>query len=177
MQTLRHADNLQDFGAKFQARLLAVARAHDLLTRRHWENAPLESLAGEVLAPLTGAAQPRVTIDGPYFDVSPRAALSLTMAFSELATNAVKHGALASENGTLSLQWHLRQEPDGQVLSLHWQERGGAPVMPPARRGFGMRLMERCIEADLRGVFDLVFEPQGVSCRMLIPVASCATHE
>jgi two-component sensor histidine kinase len=176
VQTVRHADGLQDFIGKFQARLLGVARAHDLLTKRHWENAPLGSLAAEVLAPLTGAAQPRVAIDGPSFDLSPRAALSLTMALSELATNAVKYGALSSEKGTLSLQWHLRQESDSTTLNLEWQELGGPPVSPPTRRGFGLRLMERCIEADLRGVFDLVFEPSGVRCRMTIPVSSCATH-
>jgi PAS domain S-box-containing protein len=177
MQTVRHADSLQDFVGKFQARLLAVAAAHDLLTKRHWEKAPLGSLAAEVLAPLTGAANPRVTIDGPCFDLSPRAALSLTMALSELATNAVKYGALSSESGTLSLRWQLRQEPDGTALSLEWLERGGPSVAPPTRRGFGARLMERCIEADLRGVFDLVFEPSGVCCRMTIPVSSCATHD
>jgi PAS domain S-box-containing protein len=177
MQTMRHADSLQDFIGKFQARLLAVARAHDLLTRRHWENVPLGALAAEVLAPVTGAVQPRVTIDGPPFDLSPRAALSMTMALSELATNAVKYGALSSENGTLSLRWNLRQEPDdGATLSLEWQEREGPSVTPPTRRGFGARLMERCIEADLRGVFDLVFEPSGVRCHMTIPVSSCATH-
>jgi PAS domain S-box-containing protein len=176
IQTVRHAESLQDFIGKFQARLLAVAAAHDLLTKRHWEKAPLGSLAAEVLAPLTGTAHPRVTIGGPSFDLSPRAALSLTMALSELATNAVKYGALSSENGALSLRWNLLQEPDGAVLSVEWQERGGPPVTPPARRGFGMRLMERCIEADLRGALDLVFEPNGVCCRMTFPVSSCATH-
>ena len=177
MQTVRHADSLQDFIGKFQARLVSVARAHDLLTKRHWENAPLGALAAEVLAPLTGAAQPRVAIDGPSLEISPRAALSLTMALSELATNAVKYGALSSENGTLSLRWHLREDPDGTSLNLAWQESGGPSVLPPTRRGFGLRLMERCIEADLRGVFDLVFEPSGVCCRMTIPLSSCATHD
>jgi PAS domain S-box-containing protein len=177
MQTARHAESLQDFVSKFQARLLAVARAHDLLTKRHWQAAPLGSLATEVLAPLTGAAQERVTIDGPAIDLTPRAALSLTMALSELATNATKYGALASEHGTLSLLWGLRPDADGRAtLNLEWQERGGPPVKPPTRRGFGARLMERCIEGDLGGVFDLGFEPEGVCCRMAIPISSSVAN-
>lgn len=177
VQTARHAETPQDFVGKFQARLLALAHAHDLLTKRHWENAPLRLLANEVLAPLTAAAQERVTIAGPAIDLSPRAALSLTMALSELATNAAKYGALSAAQGTLSVVWDIRQEPSGEMtLSLHWQERGGPPVTPPTRRGFGARLMERCIEADLRGQFDLVFDPAGVCCRMVIPVSSCVAH-
>lgn len=177
VQTARHAEDLQDFVGKFQARLLAVARAHDLLTQRHWEDAPLGSLAREILAPLAGAAQGRVTVDGASLDLSPRAALSLTMALSELATNAAKYGALSSERGTLSVHWDLRQDSEGsRMLHLEWQERGGPPVKPPTRRGFGARLMERCIETDLKGLFDLAFEPDGVCCRMTIPVSRCAVH-
>lgn len=177
MQTARHADSLQDFIGKFQARLMALSRAHDLLTRRHWEHAPLGSLAREVLEPLTGASRERVTIDGPSIDLSPRAALSLTMALSELATNATKYGALSMDGGTLSVIWNLEQMPNGATaLDFKWQERGGPKVQPPTRRGFGARLMERCIEADLRGTFDLAFEPMGVDCRMTIPISSCTGH-
>lgn len=177
MQTARHAENLQDFVAKFQARLLAVARAHDLLTKRHWEAAPLGSLAGEVLAPVIGAAQGQVTIDGHSIDLSPRAALSLTMALGELATNAAKYGALSTAHGTLSVRWHLEQSVEGRsMLNLEWQERGGPRVSPPTRRGFGARLMERCIETDLGGSFDLAFETEGVSCRMAIPLSNCVAN-
>lgn len=176
MQTLRHAESLADFASKFQARLLAVARAHDLLTKRHWENAPLRPLAAELLAPLTGAAQARVTIEGPAIDLTPRAALSLTMALSELATNAAKYGALSSENGTLAVRWNLVAEPEDTKLSLEWRERGGPRVNPPTRRGFGVRLMERCVVTDLDGTLDLAFESSGVCCRMTIPLSNCAAH-
>jgi two-component sensor histidine kinase len=175
-QTARHAENPRDFVDKFQARLMALARAHDLLTKRHWECAPLGSLAEEVLAPLAGAAQGQVTIEGPAIDLSPRAALSLTMALSELGVNAAKYGALSSAEGTLSVRWHLQQELGATQLSLQWQERGGPLVTPPTRRGFGTRLMERCVETDLGGTFDLVFDPSGVCCRVVVPVANCAAN-
>lgn len=176
LQTVRHAAGLPDFATKFQARLLALARAHDLLTKRHWEAAPLDALATEILAPLAGAAQSRVSLEGDAFELAPRAALSLTMALGELATNATKYGALSTEAGTLAVKWRLDGAADAAILIVEWQERDGPTVMPPTRRGFGVRLMERCIETDLGGQFDLAFEPSGVRCRMTMPVVGCAAH-
>jgi PAS domain S-box-containing protein len=172
-QTARHAEGLDDFLHRFEARLLALARAHDLLTKRHWEDTPLDSLARDVLTPLAGEAAKRIVIDGPSVNLNSRAALSLTMALNELATNAVKYGALSSETGSLSLAWSLQEEFGIQPrLILEWRERGGPVVRPPTRRGFGTRLMERCIERDLGGEFDLAFEPNGVCCRIAIAVGA-----
>jgi PAS domain S-box-containing protein len=170
-QTARHAENLQDFVSRFEMRLLALSRAHDLLTKRHWEHAPLASLAQEVLSPLIGNLAERVQIYGPSVDLNPQAALSLTMAFNELATNATKYGSLSSTMGTLSLGWHLRRAAERTILDIKWRERGGPSVTPPVRQGFGTRLMQRCVEQDLAGEFDLTFEADGVSCRMSFPVA------
>lgn len=176
-QTARHAESLPDFVGKFQNRLLAVARAHDLLTKRHWEAASLASLAHEVLAPMASSAQDRMSMAGPAIDLTPRAALSLTMALSELATNAAKYGALSSEHGRLSVVWQLREDSEGvRTLTIEWLEQDGPPVKPPTRRGFGGRLMERCIEGDLGGVFDLSYEPKGVRCLMVVPLSRCAAH-
>jgi two-component sensor histidine kinase len=169
-QSARHAESLDDFSQRFETRLLALSSAHDLLTQRHWEHAPLDTLAREVLMALAGEAAERIVIDGPAVDLDPRVALSLTMALNELVTNAVKYGALSSEAGSLSLVWRLDRESHPTMLNFEWREQGGPPVSPPARRGFGSRLMERCIERDLGGDFDLAFEPTGVSCRMTIPV-------
>lgn len=169
-QTARHADDLQDFVRRFEARLLALARAHDLLTERHWDHAPLASLARQVLLPLTGEPGDRVHIAGSDVHLDPRTALCLTLAISELATNAIKHGALSCPAGTLKLAWHLDTKGDHARLDIDWQESGGPPVMPPERRGFGTRLMERCIERDLGGDVDLAFHPSGVHCRLSFPV-------
>lgn len=177
-QTARHSDDPREFVGKFQSRLMAVARAHDLLTRRHWEEAPFGPLAMEVLSPVANAAHGRVTIDGPSIDLTPRAALSLTMTLNELATNAAKYGALSSENGALSVLWHIHEKLEGvKTLNILWQESGGPSVTPPTRRSFGTRLMERSIENDLGGVFDLAFAAEGVCCRMTIPIARCVPHD
>jgi PAS domain S-box-containing protein len=165
-QTARHANGLEDFSRRFEARLLALSRAHDLLTRRHWEGASLDSLTREVLMAMAGNAARHVEIGGPVVDLDSRAALSLTMVLNELATNAIKYGALSSEGGMLSVAWRLEGSRLQPRLILEWRERGGPPVAPPTRRGIGTRLMERCIERDLGGQLDLAFEPSGVVCRI-----------
>lgn len=174
-QTARHASDLGDFLQRFEARVLALSRAHDLLTKRYWKDTPLDGLAGEVLMPLMEGAASRVTIAGPAADLDPRTALSLTVVLNELATNAIRHGALSSNAGTLSLSWHLIYETGSAPrLNLDWQEHGGPRVETPIRRGVGSRLMERCIERDLGGAIDVAFEPAGVTCRISIPLHGSA---
>ena len=172
-QTARYAESLDDFVHRFEERLLALSRAHDLLTRRHWENAPLDTLAREVLVPLVGDAVDRLMIGGDPIELDARNALSMTMTLNELATNAIKYGAFSSQKGRLSITWRIRDDSNAQpTLTLEWRELGGPPVMPPTRRGIGSRLMERCIERDLAGALDLAFEPSGVFCRISIPIGS-----
>jgi two-component sensor histidine kinase len=171
-QTARHSDNLQDFSKRYESRLVGLARAHDLLTTRHWEDAPLDFLAGEVLAPVSTSFGDRVRIAGPSIPLPPRAALSLTMALTELATNATKYGALSFETGTLELTWQIREATTQPTLDLLWQESGGPSVHAPTRRGFGTRLVERCIERDLSGELDLVFDSQGLRCQIVIPLGT-----
>ncbi|RUX13062.1 PAS domain S-box protein, partial [Mesorhizobium sp. M2A.F.Ca.ET.037.01.1.1] len=135
VQTARHSESLEGFGQRFQSRLLGLARAHDLLTKRRWEDAPLDFLARELLDPISGASGDRVEIHGPAAMLDPKTALNLTMVLNELATNAAKYGALSSASGTLSLSWQLSEGPDLNRLELLWQELGGPPVQAPTRRG------------------------------------------
>jgi PAS domain S-box-containing protein len=171
LQTARHSESIEDFTGRFEKRLIGLAHAHDLLTVRHWQDAPLEYLAEQVLRPIGGGSNERLHVEGPSVLLDPRTALSLTMALGELATNAAKYGAFSSEAGALSLTWQVREEAGRSLLEMVWQERGGPPVQAPARRGFGTRLIERCIERDLNGELDLVFEPQGICCRASIPLS------
>jgi len=167
-QTARHAADLQEFLPTFTGRLLALARAHDLLTQRNWQDAPFEKLVHDIIAPVSGG---RIVTGGPHVDLDARTALSITMVLNELLTNAAKYGALSVPDGSVSFTWRLGDgERRRDVLQCEWRERGGPPVTPPKRRGFGTRLMERCIEQDLAGEFDLVFEPEGIRCRMVFPV-------
>jgi len=92
--------------------------------------------------------------------VSPRAALALALAFHELSTNAAKYGALSNDDGRISISWRTGE---GR-LRIEWKETGGPAVSEPTRRGFGSRLIERGLGADLGGSASLGFEPDGVKC-------------
>jgi PAS domain S-box-containing protein len=164
-QTLRHMPSPDDFESSFTSRLVALSRAHDLLTAENWEGAPLRSVLAHELAP-HGSAAERIELDGPQVELGPRTALSLAMAFHELATNAAKYGALSAEGGRLSVFW---SQENGRLL-LTWAETGGPAVEPPSRRGFGSRLIERSITHELRGELDVDYAPQGLRCRLTVPL-------
>ncbi|MGP4689284.1 PAS domain-containing sensor histidine kinase [Agrobacterium pusense] len=170
-QTARHAESAPDLYEKLEARLLSLSRAHDLLTQRHWENAPLDSLVKEILSPINSGGSERIRIEGPPTYVSTREALNLTMVLNELATNAVKYGALSVEGGRVVIDWAVEPQGGTKRLLLTWREAGGPAVTPPTRRGLGSRLMERCIERDLGGELDPAFFPEGLVCRISIPFA------
>jgi two-component sensor histidine kinase len=166
-QTVKHAQDLQDFSTKFEGRVISLARAHDLLTKRSWISAPLRSLIQDIVAPY-GKGEDQLRISGPALDLSPRAALSLTMVVSELVTNAAKYGSLSTPAGRLSVQWGISSD---HTLVIEWLEQSGPMVNAPTRRGFGTRLIQRCVERDLDGSLDLRFEDTGVHCRMILPLS------
>lgn len=156
-QTLKGDLGLAEARARFEARLMALSRAHNLLTDQNWSGASLVNVVRDAVAHL---APERVQMSGSPIWLAPRAALALALALHELGTNAVKYGALSVDGGTVDIDWRV----DGDRLRLTWKERGGPPVEPPARSGFGTRLIERGISADLGGTALLHFEPDGLAC-------------
>ena len=168
-QTLRNGDTVARAREAFTARLMALAHAHDLLTRQGWEGAHLEEVITTTLAPHLDGAEGRLTLNGPAVRLPPKTALSLSMALHELATNASKYGALANDSGKVTVIW---QVTDGLPprLAMRWQESGGPPVKPPERKGFGSRLIERGLAAELGGDVRLHFEPSGVICTIDAPM-------
>ncbi|WP_244913944.1 sensor histidine kinase, partial [Methylobacterium frigidaeris] len=133
-----------------------------------WEGAELAEVVKDALAPLDGPGAPsRFAIGGPTLLLPPRIALSIAMALHELATNAVKYGALSVPAGQVTLSWSVAE---GR-LALRWQERGGPPVVPPTRTGFGSRLIERSLARELDGTVSLSFPPEGVVCTIVAPLA------
>jgi two-component sensor histidine kinase len=150
-----------------------LSKAHDQLTRHHWESADLRELVTGSLAPYAGAE--RVTLRGEDVVLRPRAVLTLAMAFHELATNAAKYGALSVPGGRVEIGW--RPVPleggDGRgLLQIEWTEQGGPAVSEPGRRGFGSKLIEGGVVNELGGSARLVFAPQGLRCEVLIPLES-----
>lgn len=138
-QSIRQSGSLEDFGMRFNERLGALARLHDVLVQEEWRGASLHTIAQSQIAPFAGN---RCRLEGPQIIVRPDVAQVLSMVFHELATNAAKHGALSTSEGTVSLTWMLTTEGRNR-LSIQWQEMNGPLVLPPQRRGFGSIVIER----------------------------------
>jgi len=162
-QTLRNADTTEEARSAMESRLLALSRAHDVLTRENWEGAGLLEIVSEAMAPFRHERENRVHMEGPDVRLSPRMALAVAMALQELATNAVKYGALSNEAGVVRIAWSVNHQ-GGWRLHLTWTEENGPPVEPPKRRGFGTRLIERSLAQDLDGAAGIDFAPKGIVC-------------
>lgn len=150
----------------FEERLMALAWAYEILTREHWSGALLSEVIERTMAPHMDRAANRLALDGPSLWLTPNQAISLALALHELATNAVKYGALSTEAGRIAVRWLVQERGGSRRLDLEWRESGGPPVSPPERRGFGSRLIERSLSGELRGSVTLSFEPMGLVCRV-----------
>lgn len=170
-QTARNSETVEAFRQAFLARVIALSHTHDALTRGRFEGADLRDLLDRELAPY-GAD--RIALRGGEVRLPPRVAVALGMVFHELATNAAKHGALSAPAGHLDVAWWTEPGDGGdaspRALALDWIEEGGAPVSPPARRGFGFRLIERSVRRDLGGEARLDFRPEGLRGHIRIPL-------
>jgi PAS domain S-box-containing protein len=162
VQTLRGADDLAVAREAFLQRLTTLAAAHDILTREQWEGVGMAEVSRAVLDALDGACA-RVDFDGPKVRLTPKAALAVSMALHELGANALKYGALRQDGGRVRLEWRP-DLADPEKLTIRWTEQGGPPVTPPARRGFGSRLLERGLAAELGGRVEMDFAPGGLRC-------------
>jgi PAS domain S-box-containing protein len=147
----------------FDARLLSLASAHDLLTSNSWEGAKLPDVVDQALLHL---GRQQVDVRGPEVWLTPQQALSLSMALHELTTNAVKYGALSTSAGRVTIQWRRA----GAEVHFSWRERGGPRVAEPTQRGFGSRLLEQSLASDLQGEVTLNFAPDGLSCDITFPL-------
>jgi two-component sensor histidine kinase len=112
----------------------------------------------------------RVRTEGPPVRMAPTAAVTVNLAFHELATNAVKYGALSVQTGRVDVSWRIdRTDRARPMVEINWVERGGPPVRPPAKRGFGSRLIERGLVSEFSAEVRLDFAPEGVECQMRLP--------
>ena len=173
-QTAGSTANPKDFSIAFEGRLIALSKAHDQLTRHHWENAELRELLSGSLAPYAATAPERVVLRGEDLVLRPREVLTLAMAVHELTTNAAKYGALSLSGGSVEVRWEPLQTDSRKMLRLEWRESGGPQVKAPTRRSFGSRLIEGSIRAELNGTAQLTYAPEGLRCEMLIPWIAAA---
>jgi two-component system CheB/CheR fusion protein len=140
-----------EFDVAFSARVEALARSHDLMARGAWRGTTLRDLIEAQLAPFN--AEPRCTIEGPDVPVSASAAQYLGMAMHELATNALKHGALRSDAGRIRVSW-ATVGAGAPELSLAWAESGVPAAQPAESAGFGTKVLMQLTPAALSGRSD-----------------------
>jgi two-component sensor histidine kinase len=145
----------------FEGRIQNLAASHDLLTERDWLPTTIGEVIERALRPFYSEAA--FTIRGPAFSVLPKTAVSLSLGLHELATNAVKHGALTAAEGEVVVEWSLH---DDGSFKLIWTERGGPPVNAPKRRGFGTRMIETGLAMELGGTVRITFGNPGLVCEM-----------
>ncbi len=159
--TARRATSVEEFGAQFQARLMALSETHNLLTAQGWEQATLRDLLEKELRPYSPE---QFRLQGPDVILGPAQALAMGMILHELVTNAAKHGALSVSGGSVLVAW---TEADANGLNvLDWLERDGPAVTAPTRSGFGSRLISTSVRGDLDGVADMDWTPGGLRAQL-----------
>lgn len=159
-QTAKRTTSLESFLSNFAGRLKSMGAANELLTAARWRGAAIAHLAA---AELGGLAPGQTRWEGPELFLTPRAANALSLALHELATNAVKFGALSTETGRVDLRWTTLA---GGGFELIWSESGGPPVSPPARNGFGSTLLAQVTGRELNGHVEPEFRAGGVRVRI-----------
>ena len=174
-QTLRTTETPEAFRDAFEGRIMALSHTHDLLTEQNWEGASLREIFDFELEAF--AARDRIGFD--YVrdqQLSPKATVALGMAVHELATNALKYGALSVPGGAVRVVWELEPCPkpvgtdEDPCLRLTWTETGGPPVVSPTRHGFGVRLLEKGLAGELSAQVSLAYDSLGLVCTMRLPI-------
>jgi two-component sensor histidine kinase len=168
-QTARTSKSIADLASKYQARVLAMANAHRLITEGGWQSIPIKELIYVVLGPYID----RASLDGPNIDLEPDPVFNLSAALHELAANAIKHGSLSRSKGQLDLRWSVERMQRGMTLTLDWVEKNGPPARRPRKVGFGSRLIDLVIERQLNGEVTRTFSRKGLSAKLVVPL----THE
>ena len=158
-QTMRSGDVQQ-----FESRLMALARCHDLLVEEKWEGAPIEALISAQLKPFAETSD-RIDAAGPSIMLHPEAAQNIGLALHELATNAMKYGALSSPDGRVAIRWNIDDRQAQKVFQFYWEESGGPAVSLPAHEGFGHKFLKRLSKETANAEVSLMFARDGLRWR------------
>jgi two-component sensor histidine kinase len=170
VQTFRESGSPAEAKAKFEGRLIALGHAHDALSDEKWKAARLWEIVENVLEPYGATDRERLHLSGPEISVAPRTALMLSMVLHELATNAAKYGALSNDAGEIFISWTPDKSDGFNAVRLIWKERGGPPVQPASRKGFGSQLIQDGFAGQLGGSATLDWQPAGLTCTLRCPL-------
>ena len=168
-QTFRQASLPTPAVDVFNQRLSALSLAHDALSRENWSGASLADIVRQGLM-ICGEGNERVVVDGPPVTLPVNATVSLVMVLHELATNAMKYGALSGDKGEVRVLWNV--DDAGEWLTMTWRESDGPKVTKPTRKGFGSRLVNEAVPRQLSGTVQTDYDPDGVRCTIAIPLVA-----
>ncbi|CAO4157186.1 HWE histidine kinase domain-containing protein [Methylorubrum extorquens] len=170
--TVRSSPSVAEFNQAFSGRIASLAKTHALITEDVFQAASFEGLLRAELSPYDQDG--RITLEGPAVVLPSELAVPVGMALHELTTNALRHGALAEPGGRLAVTWWVEEGAEGRGLRWDWNEHDGPPVAPPAREGFGSKLLNRVLIAQAAAEVYVGYEPDGVhvSVRLPLPQAS-----
>lgn len=165
---LSKADDVESYRQAISSRIQSLSRTHSLLAGSRWEGSSLTKLVSEELAPFLRSS--RIRISGDDVHLSPTTTQDVALILHELATNAVKYGALSVQSGELSVAWRHAESDDCRLLKLDWKESGGPPVKPPERLGFGSALVEATLGAQMRGSAQFSWHAEGLQVELAFPL-------
>ncbi|MBR1160872.1 CheR family methyltransferase [Bradyrhizobium elkanii] len=168
--------NVEDYASHLDGRLNAFARTQSLVTRDPEGGVDLEYLVVEELLAYNAREGEQLRVSGPGIRLQPKAAETFALAIHELATNALKYGALSQRAGRIDVSWRVDDAAEPRQLVFDWRERNGPKVTPPRRRGFGSDLLERTLAFEFKGKSTLDFNPSGLHCTIAIPMKPQAIH-
>jgi PAS domain S-box-containing protein len=172
-RTARTTTTMEEFESRFGRRLQGLAASHDVLVRNSWQGAPLADLMRQQLMPFMDIQSSRVELTGPDIVVTAEATQAIGLAIHELATNAIKYGALSVPAGKVKISWAFDSESlASRELLLKWVEQGGPRVVPPSRNGFGHLVIGEMIERSLNAKVALEFVPHGLEWSISIPATN-----
>jgi PAS domain S-box-containing protein len=163
---LTRAGDVKAYVAAVEGRINALARVHTILSLSSWQGAEIKKLIIEELAPYSAGGQ--IKVNGSEVQLQPATAQTLALALHELVTNSAKYGALSTLAGQLSIIWQVQ----ANNLVLSWEETSGPLVRKPEVRGFGTRSLMASIESQLGGEVTFDWRPEGLVCRLSVPLAS-----
>ena len=172
-RTARTAGTMEEFESRFERRLQGLAASHDVLVRKNWQGAPLAELVRQQLVPFVEIQSSRFELVGPDIVVTADAAQAIGLAIHELATNAIKYGALSAPTGKVRISWMFDKNAGASSqLSLNWIEQGGPPATPPPRKGFGHVVIVDMIERSLNGTVAVKFAVEGLKWSVSMPATN-----
>ncbi|WP_407170386.1 CheR family methyltransferase [Bradyrhizobium sp. ORS 111] len=175
-RSAKTSSSVEEYSSHLDGRLNALARTQSMVTRDPEGGIDLEFLVVEELLAYDAQEGKQLQVSGPPVRLQAKAAETFALAIHELATNALKYGALSQTTGRIDVSWRFDDGADPQQLVFEWRERGGPSISPPQRKGFGTELLERTLSFEFYGKTTLAFDPSGLHAMIAIPMSARVIH-